>query len=85
MGTGYFPGVKQPVRDADYPSTFNKEVVDGLKLYLCQPPGMPWDDAHSYDMCKQNYTVFVGPCHHCMARPQAEDGGTASDMEGGCE
>ena len=29
--------------------------------------------------------VFVGPCHHGMARPQVEDGGTASDMEGSCE
>ena len=28
---------------------------------------------------------FVGPCHHCMARPQVADGGTASDMEGSCE
>ena len=30
-------------------------------------------------------TVFVGPCHHVMARPQVADGGTASDMEGSCE
>ena len=29
--------------------------------------------------------VFVGPCHHGMARPQVADGGTASDMEGSCE
>ena len=29
--------------------------------------------------------VFVGPCHHGMARPQVGDGGTASDMEGSCE
>ena len=29
--------------------------------------------------------VFVGPCHHGMARPQVADRGTASDMEGGCE
>jgi hypothetical protein len=27
----------------------------------------------------------VGPCHHCMARPQVADGGTSSDMEGSCE
>ena len=26
-------------------------------------------------------SVFVGPCHHGMARPQVADGGTASDME----
>ena len=30
-------------------------------------------------------TVFVGPCHHGMARPQVADGETASDMEGSCE
>ena len=29
--------------------------------------------------------VFVGPCHHGMARPQVADGGMASDMEGSCE
>jgi len=27
----------------------------------------------------------VGPCHHGMARPQVEDVGTASNMEGSCE
>ena len=30
-------------------------------------------------------TVFVGPCHHGMARPQVADGGTASNMEGSFE
>ena len=29
--------------------------------------------------------MFVGPCHHGMARPQVAVGGTASDMEGCCE
>ena len=29
--------------------------------------------------------VFVGLCHHGMARPQVADGGTASDMEGSCD
>ena len=29
--------------------------------------------------------VFVGPCHHGIARPQVVDGGTASDTEGSCE
>ena len=32
-----------------------------------------------------NETVFVDSCHHGVARPQVADGGTASDMEGGCE
>ena len=30
-------------------------------------------------------TLFVGPCHHGMARPQVADGGTASYMEGSSE
>ena len=30
-------------------------------------------------------SVFVGPCHHGMARPPVADGGTASDMEGSCK
>ena len=30
-------------------------------------------------------SLFVGPCHHGMGRPQVADGGTASDMEGSCE
>ena len=29
--------------------------------------------------------MFVGPCHHGMARPRVADGGMASDMEGICE
>jgi len=29
--------------------------------------------------------VNVGPFHHGMMRPQAADGGTASNMEGSCE
>jgi len=28
---------------------------------------------------------YVCPCHHGMVRPQVEDGGTASNMEGSCE
>ena len=31
------------------------------------------------------FPVFVGPCHHGMAYPQVADGGTACNMEGGCE
>ena len=30
-------------------------------------------------------SVFMGPCHHGMARPQVEDVGTASNMDGSCE
>ena len=30
-------------------------------------------------------SVFVGLCHHSMARSQVADGETASDMEGSCE
>ena len=35
--------------------------------------------------CVRDLAVFVGPCHHGVARPQVADGGTASDMEGSCE
>ena len=31
------------------------------------------------------FAMFVGPCHHVLARPQVADGGTASDMGGSCE
>jgi hypothetical protein len=31
------------------------------------------------------WRVYVGPCHHGMARPQVADGGTASYMDGSCE
>ena len=40
---------------------------------------------------KNSYVTYyfkpreVGPCHHGMALPQVEDGGTASEMEGSCE
>ena len=38
------------------------------------------------DLILRSYVfIFVGPCHHGMARPQVADGGTASDMEGICE
>ena len=30
-------------------------------------------------------TVFVGPSHHGMARPQVADGGTTSKMQRSCE
>ena len=30
-------------------------------------------------------SVFVGPCHHGMARPQVADGGTAYDIKSSCE
>ena len=49
------------------------------------------DDGHKSDrniFGKNNngcLCVPVCPCHHCMARPQVADGGTASDMEGSCE
>jgi hypothetical protein len=30
-------------------------------------------------------SMYVGPCHHGMARPQVADVGTAFYMEGSCE
>jgi len=38
-----------------------------------------------FNNCVGVLAVFVGPCHHGMARPQVSDRGTASDMEGSCE
>jgi len=38
--------------------------------------------------CVMDLDIFahvVGPCHHCMARPQVADRGTASDKESSCE
>jgi hypothetical protein len=34
MGTGSFPGVKRPGRDADHPPPSSAEVKKGLELYL---------------------------------------------------
>ena len=42
-------------------------------------------DASSRNTPPPRRSVFVGPCHQGMARPQFADGGTASDMEGSCE
>jgi hypothetical protein len=38
-----------------------------------------------YKSLGMRMTWWVGPCHYNMACPQVADGGTASNMEGGCE
>ena len=43
------------------------------------------DFSYSITSCVEYHPVFVGPCHHGMARPQVANGGTASDMQGSCE
>ena len=43
MGTGTFPGVKQPGRGFDHPTPFSAEVKEKVGLYLYSPygPSMP--------------------------------------------
>jgi hypothetical protein len=37
MGTGSFPGVKQPRRGVDHPTTSSAEVKERVELYLYSP------------------------------------------------
>ena len=53
---------------------------DGRDLQICMTVA-----GRDLINCNASVTVFVGPCHHGMARPQVADGGMASDMEGSCE
>jgi len=39
MGTGSFPGVKQPGRGVDHPPPSSAEVKERVKLYLYSPSG----------------------------------------------
>jgi hypothetical protein len=41
MGTGSFPGVKRPWRDADHPPS-SAEVKEIVQLYLYSPSGPSW-------------------------------------------
>ena len=42
MGTGPFPGVKQPGRDVDHPPPSSDEVEGRVELYICSPSGPSW-------------------------------------------
>ena len=42
MGTGSFPGVKRPGRDADHPPPSSAEVKERVELYTYFPPGSSW-------------------------------------------
>ena len=42
MGTGSFPGVKRPGRDADHPPPSSAEVKERVELYLYSPYGTSW-------------------------------------------
>ena len=42
MGTGSFPGVKQPGRGADHPPPFSAKVKERVELYLYSPSGPLW-------------------------------------------
>ena len=42
MGTGCFPGVKQPGRGVDHPPPSSTEVKERVGLYLYSPFGLSW-------------------------------------------
>ena len=42
MGTGSFPGVKQPRRGADHPPLCSAEVEGRVQLYICSPSWPSW-------------------------------------------
>ena len=42
MGTGSFPGVKQPERGVEHPPIFCAEVKERVELYLYSPSGLAW-------------------------------------------
>ena len=42
MGTGSFPGVKQPGRSLDHPPPSSAEVKERVELYLYSPSGPSW-------------------------------------------
>jgi len=42
MGTGSFPGVKQPGRDVDHPPPSRGEVKEGVDLYVYSSFGPSW-------------------------------------------
>jgi len=42
MGTGSFPGVKQPGRGIDHPSPSSAEVKERVEVYLYSPAGPSW-------------------------------------------
>ena len=67
----FIPGLKHQIRETHKSSNLRGTVRYGPIISFCR--------------VKNSVAVFVGPCHHGMARPQVVDGGTASDMEGSCE
>jgi hypothetical protein len=51
MGTGSFPGVKRPGRDADHPLPSSSEVKERVELYFYPPLGIRdlfWGDLYLY-------------------------------------
>jgi len=42
IGTGSFPGEKQPGRDVDHPTSSSAEVKGRVELYLYSPSGTSW-------------------------------------------
>ena len=53
IGTGSFPGVKQPGRGVDHPPPSSAKVKEGVQLYLTPP----W----AFVACSRvNFTFFIG-------------------------
>jgi hypothetical protein len=44
MGSGSFPGVKRPWRDADHLPPYSAEVKERIQLYLNSISGPSWPD-----------------------------------------
>ena len=42
VGTGSFPGVKQPGRGVDHPPPSSAEVRERVQLHICSPSGPSW-------------------------------------------
>jgi len=42
MGTGSFPGVKQPERSVEHTHPSSAEVEGGVEVYICSPSGPSW-------------------------------------------
>ena len=42
MGTGYFPGVKRPVRGVDHPAPSSAKDKERVELYINSPLGPSW-------------------------------------------
>ena len=71
--------------DNSHPLSNVNSSLDGGQRIDCRQSSLLYVGVSAYLIKVLELPVFVGPCHHGMARPQVAVGGTASDMEGNCE